>query len=150
MIPVLSSSALASFHEKGFCVLEKGFDPELAAATVQRAYTRMGFTPDQPSTWGNFDEHRYSASFSAETADTWEQGRTHLPAFNRWRMRDIAPRAAAAVDELLGVGRADEPYFSDGFVVNVCSHLPWQPPSEAGGWVRTQAIPTTAGLMGHL
>jgi hypothetical protein len=46
-------------------------------------------------------------------------------------MRDAAPRAAAAVEELLGAGRCAEPYFSDGFVVNVCSHLPWQPPSHA-------------------
>ena len=67
-------------------------------------------------------------------AGTWEQGRTHLPALTRWRMRDAAPRAAAAVDELLGAGRCAEPYFSDGFVVNVSSHLPWQPPSHATGY----------------
>ena len=42
--------------------------------------------------------YRYSEEFSAETAGSWEQGRTHLPALTRWRMRDVAPRAAAAVE----------------------------------------------------
>jgi hypothetical protein len=131
---VLSAAHLLSFHERGFCVLENGFDRDFAAATVATAYRRMGFTPGDSRSWENFDTYRYSAEYSAETAGTWEQGRTHLPAFNRWRMRDAAPRAAAAVDELLGAGRADEPFFSDGFVVNVCSHLPWQGPEHAGGW----------------
>lgn len=47
---------------------------------------------------GGWSRYRYSEEFSAETAGSWEQGRTHLPALTRWRMRDAAPRAAAAVE----------------------------------------------------
>jgi hypothetical protein len=53
---VLSPAQLESFLERGFCVLENGFDRQLAEATVHRAYTRMGFTPGDPSSWANFDE----------------------------------------------------------------------------------------------
>jgi hypothetical protein len=53
---VLSAAQLESFLERGFCILENGFDRQLAEETVKRAYTRMGFTPGDPSSWANFDE----------------------------------------------------------------------------------------------
>lgn len=131
----LSPSQVLQFEREGYCVLRQAFSRDFAAEHVTRAFGRQGQDQADSATWAEFDRYRYSDEFTA--ANQWEQGRTHLPCIHRWRMRAEAPRAFAAVEQLLGVGRAAEPYFSDGFVINYNSHLPYQPPSTGGvlgGW----------------
>ena len=130
---VLDPAQVDEFLQRGFTVLKGAFDRDFAAAVVEQAFVRQGLEQSEPSSWAGIDEFRYSAEYTEEA--TWEQGRTHLPCWNRWPMRSHASRAFEAVEELLGAGRAAEPYFSDGFVVNFCSHLPWEPPGpDIGGW----------------
>ena len=130
---MLDPAQVDEFLQRGFTVLKGAFDREFAAAVVEQAFVRQGLEQSDPSSWAGIDEFRYSAEYTEEA--TWEQGRTHLPCWNRWPMRSHAARAFEAVEELLGAGRAAEPYFSDGFVVNFCSHLPWEPPGpDIGGW----------------
>lgn len=120
----LTEADVNHFIEKGHIILKDCFPRELAEEWREFAFKRLGYDPDDPT--------------------TWEEPRVHLPSMNRVLIEDVAPRAWDAICDLLGGedriinfwGDA-KPGWSDGFIINfgLGADTPWQPPSpEVGGW----------------
>lgn len=129
----LTDSQLQQFFDKGYVVLKDCLNQEIAQHWIDRAYTRLGYRPDDPSTW---------------TKDIlWMDHAHQLP------VGQVAPRAWAAILELIGgeerletqVMGIESAHFttinswvwSDAFIVNFHrgAGQPWQAPSaKAGGW----------------
>jgi hypothetical protein len=100
-------------------VLHDCFSREAATRLTDRAWTRLGYDPDDPT--------------------TWEQAVIHMPTHERFDVRVFAPTVWGAVCDLLGgEGRIKQPYaWGDGFIVNLRegADRPWEPPSaRVGGW----------------
>ena len=116
----LTESDVDHFVEKGHIVLKDCFSRELAAEWRELAFKRLGYDPDDPT--------------------SWEQPRIHLPSMNRMPIREIAPRAWDAICDLLGGEDRiahSEPSWGDGFIINFAlgADTAWQPPeSLQRGW----------------
>ena len=120
----LTQEDINHFTEKGHVILKDCFPRELAAEWQDFAFKRLGYDPNDPT--------------------TWEEPRVHLPSMNRVLIEDVAPRAWDAICDLLGgedriVNFWDDrkPGWGDGFIINFAlgADTPWQPPSpEVGGW----------------
>ncbi len=116
----LTESDVNHFIEKGHVVLKDCFSRELAAEWRDFAFKRLGYDPNDPT--------------------SWEQPRIHLPSMNRMPIREIAPRAWDAICDLLGGEDRiahSEPSWGDGFIINFAlgADTAWQPPeSLQRGW----------------
>ena len=120
----LTESDVNHFVEKGHVILKGCFPRELAEEWRAFAFKRLGYDPDDST--------------------TWEQPRVHLPSMNRVVIEEVAPRAWDAICDLLGGEERivnfwgdGKPGWSDGFIINfgLGADQPWQPPSpEVGGW----------------
>ena len=116
----LTESDVNHFVEKGHIVLRNCFSRELAAEWRDFAFKRLGYDPDDPT--------------------SWEQPRIHLPSMNRAPICEIAPRAWDAICDLLGGEDRiahSEPSWGDGFIINFAlgADIAWQPPeSLQRGW----------------
>ena len=120
----LTESDVNHFIEKGHVILKGCFSRELAEEWRAFGFKRLGYDPDNPT--------------------TWEQPRVHLPSMNRVLIEDVAPRAWDAICDLLGgedrivnLWGDGKPGWSDGFIINfgLGADAPWQPPSpDVGGW----------------
>ena len=96
-----------AFIEHGFVAVEGALSEEFCESVASSAFQRVGMVELDRS--------------------TWPTGRTNLSVVHNWRMADVAPAAAAAVEELLG-GR-DIVAFSgvqDNLIVNL--------PDPNAGW----------------
>ena len=116
----LTESDVNHFIEKGHVVLKDCFSRKLAAKWRDFAFKRLGYDPDDPT--------------------SWEQPRIHLPSMNRMPIREIAPRAWDAICDLLGGEDRiahSEPSWGDGFIINFAlgADSDWQPPASLlRGW----------------
>jgi hypothetical protein len=114
----LSQEQIDHFLRRGHVVLHDCFSREFAEGWTSEAFRRLGYDPDDPS--------------------TWEKEIIHMPASHRVPMQEIAPRAWQAACELLGGEERVAPCtWGDGMIVNFHkgADRPWQPPSPAaGGW----------------
>ena len=120
----LTQEDVNHFIEKGHVVLKDCFSREMAKEWRAFAFKRLGYDPEDPT--------------------TWEQPRVHLPSMNRVLIEDVAPRAWDAICDLLGgedriinLWGDGKPGWSDGFIINfgLGADQPWQPPSpEVSGW----------------
>ena len=116
----LTESDVNHFIEKGHVVLKDCFSRELAAEWRTFAFKRLGYAPDDPT--------------------TWKEPRIHLPSMNRMPIREIAPRAWDAICDLLGGEDRiahSEPSWGDGFIINFAlgADSDWQPPASLlRGW----------------
>ena len=116
----LTESDVNHFIEKGHIVLKDCFSRELAAEWRTFAFKRLGYAPDDPT--------------------TWKEPRIHLPSMNRMPIREIAPRAWDAICDLLGGEDRiahSEPSWGDGFIINFAlgADSDWQPPASLlRGW----------------
>lgn len=120
----LTESDVNHFVEKGHIILKDCFPRELAEEWRSFAFKRLGYAPDDPT--------------------TWEEPRIHLPSMNRVPIQEIAPRAWDAICDLLGgeeriinLSNNTKPSWGDGFIINFSlgADAPWQPPSpEVSGW----------------
>jgi hypothetical protein len=115
----LTPAQVDQFLARGYMVLPDCFSRELARQWTEHAFRRLGYDPDDPA--------------------TWREARVHLPTATRVEIKDLAPKAWAAIGELLGgEERIAQPCTTgDGFIINF--HLgqdrPWQPPSAVSpGW----------------
>ncbi|HEY6737322.1 MAG TPA: hypothetical protein VI076_00585 [Actinopolymorphaceae bacterium] len=116
---VLTEDQAESFLENGFVVIRECFTREAAAELTDSIFTRLGYDPQDCSTW-------------AEPS-------IHMPSHRIFDVRDFAPKAwDAACDLLGGEERIALPYrWGDGFIVNLWegADKPWIPPGpEAKGW----------------
>jgi hypothetical protein len=116
---VLTDEQAEQFLNEGHVVIPDCFSRDQARQWTDRAFVRLGYDRNDPS--------------------TWEQGRVHMPRMETWEIKDFAPEAWAAMGDLLGgEDRIMQPaYWGDSFIVNFHDRAdsPWQPPSSAvGGW----------------
>src|SRR5687768_2724846 len=115
----ITEEQAAQFLERGYVVLRDCLPPEIIERWVSRAWVRLGYDPDDPG--------------------TWEKPRIHIPNFEFYEMKELAPKAWAAVCDLVGgEERAQQPaYMWDGFIINlgVGADREWEAPSaESPGW----------------
>lgn len=107
------------FVQRGFLVVSDCFSRDAAQEITDRAFIRLGYEKNDPA--------------------TWEKARVHMPSLTSFDCADFAPKAWAAICDLLGgADRIQTPYrWSDALIVNFSDGAakPWQAPSAAvGGW----------------
>ena len=117
---ILTDIQIERFIQEGHIILKDCFPRDLAEEWTSFAYRRLGYDPNDSS--------------------TWEEARIHLPAMNRVSIREVAPKAFDAICDLLGgedrLANSD-PTWGDGFIINFSlgADNPWQPPSpKVRGW----------------
>jgi hypothetical protein len=116
---VLTEEQIESFLARGHVTIPQCFTREDAQPWLDEAWIRLGYDPDDPT--------------------TWTESRVHMPSRRRVEVREFAPKAWRAACELLGgEERIDQPYtWGDGFIVNLGlgADREWEPPSRAStGW----------------
>ncbi len=116
----LTDEQAQHFLNKGHVVIKGAVSKELAQEWRDFAFERLGYDADDPS--------------------TWESERIHMPSMNSAVVKEIAPRAHAAICDVVGgEDRLADPEFrwADGMIVNFSqgSDRDWDPPSaNVGGW----------------
>ncbi len=131
---VLTDEQVQSFLDKGYLIVKDCLDLDIANRWIEEAYDRLGYDRHDPKTW---------------TKDiVWMDHKNVLP------VRDIAPKAWAAILDVVGGEDRLEPrvmrlresghfttinsfIWSDAFIVNFHrgADQPWQPPSaQVPGW----------------
>ena len=116
---MLTDEQAEHFLRRGYVVVSDCFSRDEARRWTDRAFDRLGYRRDDPS--------------------TWTQGRVHMPRMETWEVREFAPKAWAAMADLLGGEEciAQPAFWGDSFIVNFNdgADRPWQPPSaESPGW----------------
>ena len=116
---VLTEDQVEHFLSRGYVVLHDCFSRDAARAWTDQAFVRLGYDPNDPS--------------------TWKEAVIHMPSHQRVDVKEFAPRVWGAVCELLGgEERIQQPYnWGDGFIVNLRegADRPWEPPSPSvKGW----------------
>jgi Phytanoyl-CoA dioxygenase (PhyH) len=118
---VLTDGDVEHFLEKGYVVLRGCFSRAAAAEFTSGIWDRLGY-----------DEHDQS---------TWAEPSVHLPERRKLDVREFAPKAWAAVCDLVGGPdriAKDRPYaWNDAFIMNLSegADRPWEPASaSAPGW----------------
>ncbi len=115
----LTDADAQHFLDKGYVVIHDCFSPEAASEYTDSVWTRLGYDPDDKSTW-------------AQTS-------IHMPGHRRIDVATFAPKAwQAACDLVGGEDRVQKPYtWGDGFIVNLSegADRPWADASaESGGF----------------
>lgn len=115
----LTEEQAEHFLDKGFVVIHDAFSREAAAELTETIWARLGYDPDDRTTW-------------AEPS-------IHMPSHRQLDVAEFAPKAwQAACDLVGGEDRVAKPYrWGDGFIVNLFQGADhdWIPASaEAGGW----------------
>ncbi len=133
-LQVLSPEDARHFIEKGYVRVKGCVDPGLAKSWTAEAYARLGYDPNDRS--------------------TWTQDIVWMDRHNIAKIRDISPKGWAALCDVTGgperiedheimeieskhFTTIDSTEWSDAFVVNFRrgADQPWVKPSaEAGGW----------------
>ncbi|HEX6471805.1 MAG TPA: phytanoyl-CoA dioxygenase family protein [Streptosporangiaceae bacterium] len=116
---VLTGEQAEQFLDRGYVVIRDCFSREAAEEYTKTIWIRLGYDPDDPSTW-------------AEPA-------VHMPAHREIDVARFAPKAWDAVCDLVGgAERIAGPYtWGDGFIVNLWkgADQAWSPPSpRSTGW----------------
>jgi hypothetical protein len=118
---VLSDLDVEHFLTNGYVVVRGCFSPQAAREYTRTIWTRLGYDPEDRSTWA--------------------EPTIHMPSHRVIHVPSFAPRAWHAVCELVGGPErisASKPYtWDDGFVVNLGegADRPWTPATAASpGW----------------
>ena len=130
---VLTTEQVQSFLDKGYLVVKDCLDLSVANAWMDEAYDRLGYDKDDPRTW--------------QKDIIWMDHKNQMP------VRQLAPKAWAAILDVVGGEERLETQvmgiqsghfttinsfiWSDAFIVNFHrgADKPWQPPSaQSGGW----------------
>ena len=116
--PPLSAEQIEHFLTHGHVVIHDCFPRAFAEDWTANAFKRLGYSPEDPS--------------------TWQQEIVHMPASQRVPMPELAPKAWQAACELLGGEERVSPCsWGDSMIVNFRkgADQPWSPPSASvGGW----------------
>lgn len=135
----MTSTAARTFVEQGWVAVEDALDPGFCETVVQRGFDRLGADAKDPS--------------------AWPQGWHNLSAAEVFAIDDVAPRAGAVLDELVG-GRANVRFgdIPDNLIFNFRGDVPaWAPDdwqTEAAGyhkdgdWFRHFLDSPEQGLLG--
>ncbi|KAF8971498.1 hypothetical protein BDZ97DRAFT_1723974 [Flammula alnicola] len=90
------------FLEFGYIVIKNAFSKEQAAEQIKNIWLRLGLDPNDKSTWGS--------------------ERIHMPSHNREKVAAFAPKAWAAIKDLLGGEeriKEEASSWGDSFIVNL-------------------------------
>lgn len=117
----LNQEQVDHFVEYGFVKLPGAIDAEFARAQTNLAYERLGISKDDP--------------------ETWLEGKTHMPAAERWPVPEVSPLAWGAICDLCGgedrIPGPDETTWGNSFILNFSfgADRPWQAPGpKVPGW----------------
>ena len=115
----LSDEQVQHFIQYGFVQLSDCFDRDFAYEWTEAAFGRLGYDPNDPS--------------------TWEKPIIHMPGDSYLTVKEFSPKAWHAMAQLLGGEdrMQDNLRWGNGFIVNFSlgADREWVPPSpEAGGW----------------
>jgi len=115
----LTDADLDHFVRKGYVLIKDAIDPAIAKAWGDEAYLRLGYDPNDNS--------------------TWERDRLHMPAHKFMPVDEIAPKAWQAMVQLAGgADRIKQPAtWGDSFIANFGerSSEPWQAAGpDCRGW----------------
>lgn len=115
----LTQEQVNHFLDRGHVAIHDCFAREVAAEWTRTAFDRLGYDPRDSATWAN--------------------GRVHMPAQRRAEIKDFAPKAWAAICDLVGgAERIRQPAtWGDSFIANFHDGIdrPWEPPTpRAPGW----------------
>jgi hypothetical protein len=116
----ISDAQAEQFLTKGYVRIDGAISSEKVQAWTSKVWTRLGYEKNDMSTWA--------------------QARIHMPSHERAEVKELAPRAWAAICDLCGgEERIQQPcVWGDGFIVNLGSPEDaemWQAPSaEVSGW----------------
>jgi hypothetical protein len=115
----LTAADAQHFLERGYVVVRDCLPAEIVEKWTRRAWTRLGYGPDEP--------------------EKWEKPRIHIPNYEWMEMKVLAPKAwAAACDLLGGEERIEQPQkMWDGFIINLNQGADrhWEDPSPSSpGW----------------
>ena len=118
---VLTAEQAEQFVTKGYVVIRGCFSREAAAERTATIWTRLGYAPDDPS--------------------TWDQSSVHMPSHQLIDVSEFAPKAWLAACDLVGgperISTAKPYTWNDAFIVNLWegADRPWAPASPASpGW----------------
>jgi hypothetical protein len=118
---VLTTHDVEQFLDKGYVKLRNCFTREAAQEHSRHIWTRLGYDPDDSS--------------------TWESPSVHMASHQDIDVKTFAPKAWQASCELVGGAQrlaVDRPYpWTDGFIVNLHrgADAPWAPASgDSPGW----------------
>jgi hypothetical protein len=115
---VITEAQAQQFVEQGFIAIRGCFTREAAAEYTSTIWTRLGYDPDDRSTW-------------AESS-------IHMPGHRSIDITQFAPKAWGAICDLLGGADRVAPYtWNDAFIVNLWegADRPWEDASPAApGW----------------
>jgi hypothetical protein len=114
----LTDQDIEHFIQYGHVVVKDCFTREFAERWTSRAFIRLGYDPNDPS--------------------TWEREIVHMPRIEQAPMQEVSPKAWAAACALLGGEDRVKPCnWGDSLIVNFHkgADRPWDPPSAAvAGW----------------
>jgi hypothetical protein len=116
----LTQDQIDHFIEYGYLRIPKAFSSEKAASWISTVWTRLGYNPNDKS--------------------TWTRERINMPNHKFEPVRTFSPLAWASICELLGGGdRVDDisTTWSDGLIVNLGASEwegKWQQPKELETW----------------
>jgi hypothetical protein len=116
----LSPDQVDTFLTKGYVLVKNAFTREQGSNWAAKTFTRLGYDPNDRS--------------------TWTQSRIHMPSHHGVEVKDFSPKAWGAIGDLCGgEDRIKTPCnWGDGFIVNLGSDDDadlWEPPSSVTpGW----------------
>lgn len=139
-LQVLTDSQAQHFLDKGYVVIENCFTEEFARPLREQAFRRLGYDPVDPA--------------------TWKKEIVYLDHLNRFRVKEVSPRAWGAICNVVGGEERIEPRptliqpsphfttieshnWSDAFIINFSygAGRPWEPPSaKIRGWHKDGAF----------
>ena len=131
---VLNDEQVQSFLDKGYLVVHDAVDLSIANRWIDDTYDRLGYDKHNPG--------------------TWVKGLIHMDHKNQMPVRDVAPKAWAALIDMIGgedlletqvmklnssghFSTINSWLWSDAFIINFNrgADQSWQPPSpQVGGW----------------
>lgn len=118
--PVLSPQQIEHFMQHGYVHLTGCFSREQAAEWTRDLWTRLGYSPTDPS--------------------TWTQERINMPSHRLVDVQQFAPTAWKAICQLLGGEErvsAESSRWTDGLIVNLGDpggDTRWVQPQDLTGW----------------
>lgn len=130
--PVLDDEQIEHFIDHGFVMVRGCFDRDTAEAWTREAIERIRSEPEKcVRRYDPDDPARSLRDFDPEDPDTWTWPRIDLMGNRNVRVSELAPRAWAAMCDLLGgPQRIKTKTWANYMVVNVCDRVAeWTPPA---------------------
>lgn len=117
-LTALTEAQRDEFLRQGYLTLQDCFSREAAQEITDRAFIRLGYDKNDRT--------------------TWEKPRVHMPSLTGYECRAFAPKAWAAICDLLGGEERTKPCgWSDALIANFSegADRPWKGPSaQSPGW----------------